>query len=323
MPNPRSSRYSCRVLAAIAVFTLAATAAIAQVRDYTRIVVFGDSLSDTGNVAHLTFAKYGIPVPSPIGGNYTLGRFTDGYDTIPAAQNYFGVWVEQLSASIPSHPAVTNSLDGGTNYSYGFALTGGGTSALQLAGGQVTVDVENMGRQITDYLSTHPKINSKTLFVVWGGSNDVLNATSPTQVVTAAIQETLDIQRLIAAGATQILVLNLPPLGLTPRLNGSLTASQTANAASALYNSWLGTGTAVLRDFYRWRHVAIYQVNVFSLFTQIVANPGAVSLGNITDSAQNIFAVNPDTYLFWDDLHPTTRGHNLVSEAALQALPSQ
>jgi len=323
MPNPRSSRYSCRVLAAIAVFTLAATAAIAQVRDYTRIVVFGDSLSDTGNVAHLTFAKYGIPVPSPIGGNYTLGRFTDGYDTILAAQNYFGVWVEQLSASIPSHPAVTNSLDGGTNYSYGFALTGGGTSALQLAGGQVTVDVENMGRQITDYLSTHPKINSKTLFVVWGGSNDVLNATSPTQVVTAAIQETLDIQRLIAAGATQILVLNLPPLGLTPRLNGSLTASQTANAASALYNSWLGTGTAVLRDFYRWRHVAIYQVNVFSLFTQIVANPGAVSLGNITDSAQNIFAVNPDTYLFWDDLHPTTRGHNLVSEAALQALPSQ
>jgi len=323
MPNPRSSRYSCRVLAAIAVFTLAATAAIAQVRDYTRIVVFGDSLSDTGNVAHLTFAKYGIPVPSPIGGNYTLGRFTDGYDTIPAAQNYFGVWVEQLSASIPSHPAVTNSLDGGTNYSYGFALTGGGTSALQLAGGQVTVDVENMGRQITDYLSTHPKINSKTLFVVWGGSNDVLNATSPTQVVTAAIQETLDIQRLIAAGATQILVLNLPPLGLTPRLNGSLTASQTANAASALYNSWLGTGTAVLRDFYRWRHVAIYQVNVFSLFTQIVANPGAVSLGNITDSAQNNFAVNPDTYLFWDDLHPTTRGHNLVSEAALQALPSQ
>jgi len=323
MPNPRSSRSSSRLVAAIALFALAATAAIAQVRDYTRIVVFGDSLSDTGNVAHLTFAKYGVPIPSPIGGNYTLGRFTDGYDTVPAAQNYFGVWVEQLSASIPSHPAVTNSLDGGTNYAYGFALTSGGTSTLQLAGGQFTVDVENMGRQISNYLATHPKINNKTLFVVWGGANDVLNATSPTQVVNAAIQETLDIQRLIAAGATQILVLNLPPLGLTPRLNGSLATSQTANAAAALYNSWLGTGVAVLNDFYRWRHVAIFHVNVFSLFTQIVANPAAVSLSNITDAAQNKFAVNPDTYLFWDDLHPTTHGHNLVADAARHALPAQ
>ncbi|HXS76936.1 MAG TPA: SGNH/GDSL hydrolase family protein [Terracidiphilus sp.] len=321
MSIPRSSRPVPRVLAVLAVLALSAVTAFAQVRDYTRIVVFGDSLSDTGNVAHLTAAKYGIPVPSPVGGNYTLGRFTDGYDTIPAAQNFFGVWVEQLSASIPSHPAVTDSLDGGTNYAFGFALTGGGMSTLQLAGGQVTVEVENMGRQITDYLSTHPRINNKTLFVVWGGANDVLNATSPTQIVNAAIQETLDVQRLIAAGATQILVLNLPPLGLTPRLNGSTAASQTANAASALYNSWLATGVAVLNDFYRWRRVAIYHVNVFSLFTQIAANPSALSLDNITMPAQGNFAINPDTYLFWDDLHPTTHGHNLVADAALKALP--
>jgi len=205
----------------------------------------------------------------------------------------------------------------------GFALTGGGTSTLQLAGGQISVDVENMGRQISDYLATHPRINSKTLFVVWGGANDVLNATSPTQVINAAIQETLDIQRLIAAGATRILVLNLPPLGLTPRLNGSPAVSQAANAAAALYNSWLGTGVAVLNDFYRWRRVAIYPVNVYSLFNQIVANPAAVSLDNVNAPAQNNFAVNPDTYLFWDDLHPTTSGHNLVADAALKALPGQ
>lgn len=323
MSNPRSSRYPSRLLKLVALVAIAATSALAQVRDYNRIVVFGDSLSDTGNVAHLTEAKYGVPVPSPIGGNYTLGRFTDGYDTVPAAQNYFGVWIEQLSASIPSHPAVTNSLDGGTNYAYGFALTRGGTSSLQLAGGQVTVDVENMGRQISDYLATHPKINRKTLFVVWGGANDVLNATSPTQVVDAAIQETLDVQRLIAAGATQILVLNLPPLGLTPRLNGSLAASQTENAAAVLYNSWLRTGVTVLNDFYRWRRVSIYSVNVFSVFTQIVSDPSAFSLSNVSSPAQGNFAVNPDTYLFWDDLHPTTRGHNLLADAALKALPAQ
>ena len=29
---------------------------------------------------------------------YTAGRFTDGTDTVPAAHNYNGVWVEQLAA---------------------------------------------------------------------------------------------------------------------------------------------------------------------------------------------------------------------------------
>jgi phospholipase/lecithinase/hemolysin len=322
MSNPRSLRSSFHIFTIAAVIALAATSAFAQVRDYTRIVIFGDSLSDTGNVAHLTEAKYGVRVPGPIV-DYTDGRFTDGYDTIPAAQNYFGVWIEQLAASMPSRPEVKNSLDGGTNYAYSFAFTGSGTSTLQLGGGQITVEVENMGRQVTDYLATHPRINSKTLFVVWGGAKDVLNATSPTQIVNAAIQETLDIQRLIAAGATQILVLNLPPLGLTPRLNGSLATSVPANAASALYDSWLATGVSVLKDFYRWRHVAIYQVNVLTLFTQIAANPSAFSLANVTDAAQGNFTVNPDTYLFWDDLHPTTYGHSLIAGAALKALPAQ
>jgi len=64
-------------------------------------------------------------------------------------------------------------------------------------------------------------------------------------------------------------------------------------------------------------------MNVFSIYTQIVANPAAVSLLNVSDAAQNNFAVNPDTYLFWDDLHPTTHGHSLVADAALKALPAQ
>src|SRR6266568_7542821 len=52
--------------------------------EYTSIVVFGDSLSDTGNLAHLTEAKYGVRIPGP-SADYTDGRATDGYDTLPAA----------------------------------------------------------------------------------------------------------------------------------------------------------------------------------------------------------------------------------------------
>jgi phospholipase/lecithinase/hemolysin len=299
----------------LAVFTFAS--ALAQVRDYTNIVVFGDSLSDTGNVAHLTEDKYGIRIPGPLA-DYTDGRFTDGFDTVPAAQNYFGVWIEQFAASLPSHPEIKDSLDGGTNYAYGFASTGSGTSLLQFGpSNSLSVQVENIGQQITDYLATHPRIDGHTLFVVWGGAIDVLYATSPKDVVDGAVHQILNIQRLIDAGATQFLVANVPPLGLVPRFNGSPAAVLPETAASLLFNSYLGTGIAVLKNFYPRRHLAIHQLDTFRLLSSIVAAPSAYSLTNVTASAQGQFAVDPDTYLFWDDIHPTTRGHSILANTAL------
>jgi len=65
---------------------------------FSGLVVFGDSLSDTGNVAHDVQAKYGVRYPSEAF-NYTDGRFTDGAGTRPPARAYFGVWAEQLAAN--------------------------------------------------------------------------------------------------------------------------------------------------------------------------------------------------------------------------------
>lgn len=317
-PLPRTGLFRPRTwlsLSMLAVFSLAA--ALAQVKDYSTIVVFGDSLSDAGNVAHLTDDKYGVRIPGPLA-DYTDGRFTDGFDTLPAAQNYFGVWIEQFAASLPSHPEIRDSLDGGTDYAYGYASTGSGTSQLAFGpSNSLTVQVENIGQQITDYLATHPKIDSHTLFVVWGGAIDVLYAASSKDVVAGAVHQVLNIQRLINAGATQFLVPNLPPLGLVPRLNGSPTTALPATAASLLFNSYLGTGIAVLRDFYPRRRLAIYQLDTFRLLRSIVAAPSAYSLTNATASAQGQFSVDPDTYLFWDDLHPTTRGHNILANGAI------
>ena len=287
--------------------------------EFTSIVIFGDSLSDTGNVAHLTYDKYGFRVPGPIA-DYTDGRFTDGYDTLPPAELYSGVWIEQLARSMPSKPEVKNSLDGGTNYAFGFATTGTGTSVFTFGpGNTLSVNIENIGQQITDYLATHPKINEKTLFVVWGGAIDVLYATSEDNVIDAGINQTLNIQRLIDAGATQFIVPNLPPLGLVPRLNGSPTTSIPATEASVLYNAVLGSGVSLLRDFNPWKHLHIAQLDVFSLFNKVVATPASYSLANVTASSQDM-AVDPDTYLFWDDLHPTTRGHNILAVTSASIL---
>lgn len=316
-PRPRTRLSHLRTWLAFAMLaTLGCAGLLAQVKDYSTLVVFGDSLSDTGNVAHLTESQYGIRIPGPIV-NYTDGRFTDGYDTLPAAQKFFGNWVEQFAASLPSHPEVADSLDGGTNYAYGFATTGNGTSTLAFGTSNLfPVQVENMGQQITDYLATYPKINNQTLFIVWGGAIDVLDATSVKDVTNAAFNEVLNLQRLIDAGATQFLVVNLPPLGLTPRLNGTPAAALTATAGAALFNAYVATGVAVLRDFYWYRRLKVYQLDSFRLLDSIVARPSVYSLSNVNLPAQGQSQVDPDTYLFWDDLHPTTRGHNILAGSA-------
>jgi phospholipase/lecithinase/hemolysin len=311
---------SLRLLCLCSVLLISFTAVLAQAQDYTSIVVFGDSLSDTGNFADLTQAKYKVRIPGP-DADYTDGRFTDGDDTVPVAKKYFGVWIEQFAATLPSKPLIKNSLDGGTNYAYGSATNGNGVSTVYFGtSNSLSVNVNNIGQQITDYLATSPQITNKTLFAVWGGSNDILAATSADDILKAVIAQALNIQRLIDAGATQFIIPNIPPLGATPLLNGSPTTSIPATAAAVLYNQALATALSILRDFNFDKRLHLVQFDVFSLFNQVVASPAKYSLTNVTASAQGNAMIDPDTYLFWDDLHPTTSAHNILAVSAAHAI---
>ncbi|MGI4758056.1 MAG: SGNH/GDSL hydrolase family protein [Janthinobacterium lividum] len=294
---------------------------VAWSQAYTSIVVFGDSLSDVGNDAALSYKQYGFSaqVPGPLTG-YTSGRFTDGTDTVPAARNYNGVWIEQLAAQLTAHPPVTSSYSGGRNYAYGYATTNSGTSVLSYGpNNAASITVENMGQQLVDYLSTTPTINSSTLFVVWGGANDLLKATSSADIVTIATREVALVQRLVTAGATDIIVPNLPPLGLIPRLNGNAAASAQATAAAQAFNQALAAGLAQVTPASAGAALHLYPLDVYTLFNTVVGPPLATGFTNVTTSSQ-FASVNPDTYLFWDDLHPTTYGHSLIAAAALRLL---
>ena len=304
------------------VLALLGSGRLALAQAYTSIVVFGDSLSDVGNDAFLSNAKYGFSaqVPGPLTG-YTNGRFTDGTDTLPSARNYNGVWVEQLAALLAAKPPVTASLNGGRNYAYGFATTNTGTTPFTYGpGNALSFTVNNMGQQLQDYLASKPTINSSTLFVVWGGANDLLNATSSADIVTAATREAGIVQQLIAAGATDIIVPNLPPLGLIPRLNGSSATSAQATAAAQGFNQALAAGLAQVRQANAGKTLRLYSLDVYTLFNTVVGPPIGFGFANVKNSSQGNATVNPDTYLFWDDLHPTTYGHSLIAAAALRLL---
>jgi len=61
-------------------------------------------------------------------------------------------------------------------------------------------------------------------------------------------------------------------------------------------------------------------VDLYGLSGQIQSNPAAFGLTNATESARETGATNPDTYFYWDELHPTTKGHSLIAEAALESI---
>jgi phospholipase/lecithinase/hemolysin len=107
---------------------------------------------------------------------------------------------------------------------------------------------------------------------------------------------------------------------LVPRLNGSPTTSIPATEESVLFNQILTAGLAIVHDFNRGRHLQLVQLDVFALFNQIVASPTKYSLADVTSSSQGIPTIDPDTYLFWDDLHPTTHGHNILALTAARVI---
>jgi thermolabile hemolysin len=276
---------------------LLASIASADAAPYSKLVIFGDSLSDVGNVASSSFGIYP-------GKYYSNNRFSNG-----------PVWVETLAASL-GLPAVTRSTAGGDNFAYGGAQTTG-------TGGIEGVAIRDIDEQVTQYLNQRT-VDPTALYVVFAGANDFIGG--KTNVAPPAAQLTADISRLIAAGARNFLVPNLPLLGGTPRFNGNATTAATYNARTAQFNATMDASLLDLSD--DAAGLTFFRLDVAGLFTEAIATPAKFGLVNVTDAAAPglspghssyntaLIAANATQYLFWDDLHPTTAVHSILATRA-------
>ena len=124
----------------------------AQASAFTQVIVFGDSLSDDGNIAHRARDLVGFSYPSS-NFNYSDYRFTDDTNTSPAANLYVGTWHEQLEKTFLRLAVAKNSLDGGTDYAFGGATNKDGTqdrtiinNPFPFGGSDFTITIDNMGK---------------------------------------------------------------------------------------------------------------------------------------------------------------------------------
>ncbi len=271
--------------------------------DITGIVAFGDSLSDVGNVYMATGGVNPNPPNPP--NLYPGGSFPGGsYD--PGHYSNGPIWLEYLAHSL-GIAAPTPSLAGGTDYAWGGAETGlVGTSFL---------GTPNIGSQISTYLAANTPMSTQ-LFTIWGGANDFLNGevTNPSVPVANLVSE---ITTLAVAGGRQFLVPNLPLLGELPATNTS-PASGALNYFTLTFDSMLHTQ---LDQLQQQLGITIHQIDVNSVFQNIMTDPGAYGLTNVTDPAYLDPNYNGQGYLFWDYVHPTTEIQALIGAAAFATVP--
>src|SRR5438552_12727101 len=302
----------------------------AQAPAFTQVIVLGDSLSDDGNIAHRARDLVGFSYPSS-NFNYSDYRFTDDTNTSPAANLYVGTWHEQLEKTFLGLAVAKNSLDGGTDYAFGGATTKDGTqdrtiinNPFPFGGGDFTITIDNMGKQINDYLASHAS-DANALYILLGGGNDLFDDHSAQSVIDTANRVGGLIVRLANAGARNFLVPNVPPLGAVPNSFGDPTRVLALDYASAIYRDHLNSVIASTKSGLHGSGITIqvYTFDVWLDVIRVLGQPAHYNFVNTIDSAQGASGVNPDQYLFWDDIHPTTGGHFELANEANRLLSGQ
>jgi outer membrane lipase/esterase len=290
----------------------------------SQIFAFGDSLSDNGNA----FLATGGAAPGP---NYAtnpngFGYFTDGTNTTPATTGPLGLWVDQFASKIGVSDPLPFLAPGGTGTNFAVASGETGTTSQQ----------DMLSVLNTYFLPKYGgKAPSNALYTLWGGANDinhalVANPTNPTLVLaagkTAADNIENEIITLHANGGQYFLWLNLPALGETPAARSFGAAAETvADAASQAFNVEYALDVQTLRA----QGINVITVDINTLFAELLLNPSAFGFADIQDGCINAApyvsahpcssTTNPNTYLFWDDEHPTTAGDALIAQVAFNA----
>lgn len=286
---------------------------------FSQIYIFGDSLSDTGNLVSVTG-----PLPPP----YDEKRVSNGPVAVERLAARLG-----LTAEASLYP-LSITPEAGSNYAVASARAARPTGDL----------LQDLSSQITAFIINNSySAPSDALYVVMIGGNDIRSTRNITDIDTAqaivqeAVASVFDaIQNLTLVGAQSFLLINAPNVGLIPetRIISELSADpdmiKRARKMSNLYRQLLHDMAVAFEET---SNVEISEFDLFKFFTKVIQKPDDYGFINSTDACFStitlsfhpdcFYGQNANQFVFFDEIHPTTTAHTLFGNAFYEKLIKQ
>ncbi|MFV2057426.1 MAG: SGNH/GDSL hydrolase family protein [Thiohalomonadales bacterium] len=278
---------------------------------FADLYVFGDSLSDTGNLASVI-------------GDFPLPYFDNRVSNGPVAVEVLGGLLG-LPANASLHLI---GQDAGTNYAV-VSARAGGTEPIDLS------------TQVNAFLAVHGfSAPSDALYIMFIGSNDVRDARD---VVDKQLAHTLlnnavdnirvNLDKLILSGARSIVVVNVADIGNIPEtimlaeqsLDPGLIKRTTKK--TRIFNRYL---KKTLHDIEETHDMEIEIFNLFKYTKKVIEHAEAYGFDftrvpcfyrstGLFHPACN-YGQDVNRFLFFDEEHPTAKGHTLIGTEMLKSV---
>lgn len=266
--------------------------------DINKVISFGDSLSDINNIYNASQWKL------PNSDSWFHGRFSNGR-----------VWTEYLAQdlAVPLYNWAVGGAAGDTKY-------------IVLPG--LRQEVQSW----IEYMSATKNYNpARSLFTVLIGANDFINYNRSVNEVSNDLKDSLTI--LAEHGARSIVLLNIPNVSMAPVFHmGKSVANLHENIIQ--YNKNI---TSIVADLHiQFPHLKVYVFDTYKMFNDALENPARYGIKNTLDPCLDINSnsslnyvqshdprtscSNPNDFIFWDNLHITTKVHRILATKVLESM---
>ncbi len=314
-----------------------------------QIFVFGDSLSDTGNIRNMSGDDLAPFYPT---GEHIIGQTSNGLSN-------GDLWIDKLSEYLELNPRPLTEFTGIVGDGINFAIAGANSddsnynpnlrlNPLDSNGAGLTEQVEVFD-SLTGLINGQVSNPNQSLYTMWIGANDYLSyilndpeGRNPIQQVkytvnniSNALKDIINIATELGDENPTIMVFNLPDLTLTPLAqNLTIKEQKTLDRLIEQHNQLLEKELRKLGKSYS--NVNFIDLDIATEFERILQD---VSITNNTEGATqtdiyhgqfddslttpeglNEALEKGESYFFWDSVHPTTLVHSMIGDYVIESL---